>query len=450
MIPETRPPVDSGLLRRVGVWAAAGLVASIVWIVATRRFLVADSAWFLTNMWQSGTFYVPNATRWFGFVASQWVPVLAMALGVSDPNLIATLFGLNLWVNPLLAVAAVWWASGRSAEVTLVTGALVLLLFQTAYVVIDNESSIFFFLAALLVVLTLRRDFSWASLLLLVPMTFTHEVIVIAFTPMLAVLLCWRRGYLEWYGAARYWALVVGLALPSAFALWRALGPDAGPNRGYFIGGAISLPGSPAFDLAVIAFATAGLSAFLPRTRWLRPAFWISSTLLLALPFLLPGVIWPNYHYRARILNGALAFFLFAYLHGRVHWGLRARSLFSVRQLLWLCAVVFAFQAKSTWEWRRHVHLFEARLAEASGVIAFPTEGPMLERRSLQYSWSWLTPVRSIVFQAMESGRVEAIMLNRDTTLWQPFDPRRPDELPRLDPVGVEYGNDLRAPPMGD
>ena len=439
-------PLDARGFRILVGFVTLGAVLSAAAVIATRRFLYADASYFLLNMWESGSFFVPNRSRWVGFVTSQWIPVTAMKLGWRDPGGIATLFGINLWMNPFLSVMIAWWVSGRSREVTLAVLFCELLLFQTTYVVIDNESSVFFWLAALLFILTLRRDFSFWALLLLVPILFTHGVAVLAFAPVLAMLLAWRRGYLEYYGPTRFWSLVAAIALLVALVALRVASPSAGQNRTFFIEGALSLPGSPAVVLSAFAFGSLWWHAFRPKPAWLTGVFWASTGMLLLLPFALPEVVWPFFHYRARVLNAVLALLLFAYLHARVLRHLSPPSRLPSSRVLALVLVLFVFQGKVTWEWHRHMTLFRAELEGARGIAEFPREGPFSEARSRQFSWSWTSPVRSIVFQAMDGGRVDAIMLNADTTLWQPFHPRVPSELPDLSAFGVRYAPELTDP----
>jgi hypothetical protein len=444
ILDDTGASLDHRSFRAIVSCVTASAVLSIVAVIATRRFLYADSSYFLLRMWESGSFFVPNPSRWFAFGVSQWLPVTAMKLGSRDPAAIATLYGANLWLNPLLAVLIAWWTSERSREVTLLVLLGVLFLFQSTYIVLDNESNIFFLLASILFILTLRRDFSYGALALLVPIAFTHEVAALAFSPVLAVLLFRKESYERYYGARRFWSLVTGLAAVVGLVAWHALAPDAGPNRTYFLQGALSLPASPSLVLTTLAFGSLLADALRPGLRGLNAVFWASTTMLLLLPFALPGVLWPFYHYRARILNAVLALLLFLYLHGRTHWRLPSAAALGTRRVLCLATVVFLFQGKVTWEWARHAELFRSELGEARGIVEFPSDGRFSDPRSRQFSWSWTSPVRSIAFQAMAHEEVRAIMLNADTTLWQPFNPRVRAQLPDLSALGISY--DLEDP----
>ncbi len=432
---------DPRTFRSLMVFVALGAGLSIASVIATRRFLYADSSYTLLAMWERESFFIPSPGRWFASIASQWLPVLAMQLGWRNLGGIATLFGLNLWMNPVLAVLAVWWASGRSREITLLVLFCEVFLFQTIYVMIEGESSVSFWLTSILLILTLRKDFAYPVLLLFLPILFTHDSVVAVLAPILAVLLVWRRGYVRYYGAARFWSLVAVLALVVVLISWRAAGPD--PNRAYFLSGALQTPLNPTFVLTALAFGSLFLQVFRPGLAWPPRVFWASTGLLLLLPFALPELIWPFYHYRSRALNAVLAVIVFAYLHGRVHWRLPSPAPLATRSVLALVFVVFAFQGRVTWEWREHMRHFRTELADVRGVIQFPLDGPFADPRSRQFSWSWTTPVRSVVFQAMSEGEVRAIMLNADTARWQPFRPNFAAELPDLSAFGVRYAPEL-------
>jgi hypothetical protein len=236
--------------------------------------------------------------------------------------------------------------------------------------------------------------------------------------------------------------------LVGAVAL-RVLSPSAGPNRTYFLEGALSLPASPSLVLTTVAFGSLLAHAYRPTLSWLTKLFWASTGMLLLYPFVLPDILLPAFHYRARILNAALALLLFAYLHGRLHGRLGTAPQLARGRVLALAVVLFVFKGKVTWEWHRHVGLFRTELAEARGIVDFPLEGAFSERRSSQFSWSWTSPTRSVVFQAIEEGQVRAIMLNADTSVWQPFLPLSGD-MPDLSAFGIWYGSELTgavAPP---
>jgi hypothetical protein len=195
-------PLDASSFRLLVGTVALGAVLSVTAVIATRRFLYADSSYFLLGMWENGSFFVPNYSRWFGFWVTQWLPVLAMKLGLTDLGVLAALYGVNLWMNPALTVLVAWWSSGRSREVTLATLLCVLFLFQNTYLVLDNEASVFFLLVSILLILTLRRDFSYWVLLLFIPILFSHGVAVLAVGPILVALLLWRRRYFSTTGRA--------------------------------------------------------------------------------------------------------------------------------------------------------------------------------------------------------------------------------------------------------
>lgn len=438
--------------RIVMVVLAVGGLLSVTAILLTWRFLYADAAFFLLTMWERGSLFVNADARWFALVASQWLPAAGMALGLRSPEGIALLYGINLWLNPALAVVGVWFVSGGSREATLVAALATLFLFQTTYGFIESEATVFFCVAAVWIALTLRRDFSPWILLLVLLMPFMHETYVLMLAPVLALFLARRRRYEDYYGVWRYRALLVTIGATVAYALASQLvtipsDEFVARNRSYFIGGTLSLGGSPALVLTTLTFVAGVAHSRRPQLTWLTAVFYASAALLLALPFAFPQLIWPYYHYRARILHSAAALLVFAYLHARFVWHTASATAVRVAPFATLALACFLFQARVTWEWQRHQGIFWEELNAARGVVPFPQRGPLAEPRARQFEWSWTTPVRSIVFQAIETGEVRAILLNADTTVWQPFDPRAPGELPDLTALGVRYDSELTRPP---
>jgi hypothetical protein len=424
--------------RALVLFLAGGATASVAWIISSRRFLFADASNFLLKMWVSKSFILPSPGRWFGSIASQWMPVLAMKAGWRDLAGITALYGLNLWINPVLAIAAIWYASRRSAETTMVAMVLVLLLFQTTYAVIESEASVFFLLAIVFFTVVVRRDFPVVGLFLVIPLTFTHEVLVLAFVPALALLLIKKKRMSAHYGEARYWGLVTALFFPAVFSTFLILN-SPGANRSGLVRGALEFPWNRTIQITSVAFLALSLSAFRPQNKWIAWLFGLSSLALLMHPFLEPEWLDPNSHYRFRALNGVLAASFFAYLYARTHGHLAAPKALPVRRFMVLAAVVFVYQGKSTWEWSRHLALFRTALTERPGVRAFPVGSPLDARRSRQFLWGWTTPTRSVVFQAIDNGEIGAIMENRNPRIWQPFSPHDPQALPDLSAYGVRY-----------
>jgi len=71
-------------------------------------------------------------------------------------------------------------------------------------------------------------------------------------------------------------------------------------------------------------------------------------------------------------------------------------------------------------------------LASHQGLVAWAdalNDAPPLERWALRrMSWSWTNPTMSFVLAP--HGRVATIVATRDESLYSPFDPANPDDLP--------------------
>src|SRR5262249_37511887 len=101
------------------------------------------------------------------------------------------------------------------------------------------------------------------------------------------------------------------------------------------------------------------------------------------------------------------------------------------------------WQLAATWRWSSWLGQFQTQLATRQGFVpwdmAFAATGRPTAAEIAATSWTF--PDISIVLAP--AGQVRAIVGNPDPEGWQPFNPRRPEELPRL--PGVDYGLSLAA-----
>ena len=127
---------------------------------------------------------------------------------------------------------------------------------------------------------------------------------------------------------------------------------------------------------------------------------------------------------------------LFAHLSGRL------RLDGTGRRLVLLVAAILAvgqitWQIAATAQWSGRLALFRDVVAGGSGLIPIEQTPLAQQRFGLQavrpLGWSWTDPLLSIVLAP--GGHVAAIV--GAPPGWQPFDPRRPDDLPPL--PGIDY-----------
>jgi hypothetical protein len=99
----------------------------------------------------------------------------------------------------------------------------------------------------------------------------------------------------------------------------------------------------------------------------------------------------------------------------------------------------------ATGRWQAYINDLSTRLAQSHGLIAWEdaltTGDPSRDRDWKLLSADWVMPMMSIVFS--KDGVVSSIVdLPKDMT-FRPFDPAKPETLPRF--RGVDYGPYLEA-----
>jgi hypothetical protein len=99
------------------------------------------------------------------------------------------------------------------------------------------------------------------------------------------------------------------------------------------------------------------------------------------------------------------------------------------------------WQFVATRQWNAYRAALLTDLTEREGLIRFEDScvsgtGDTGDRLS-QFNWNWAMPSLSVALGALNLDAVPAIVENRDVNEWEPFDPRVPEEIPRLEEYGV-------------
>ncbi len=118
--------------------------------------------------------------------------------------------------------------------------------------------------------------------------------------------------------------ILAGVAAGALPSIGRASRPSLAGPRAQLLEAVASLPASPSLVLTCLAFGALVAPAFGRRPGRISSLFWPLALALPALPFLLPELIWPFDHFRARVLNAALALLWLWFIHGRTEGRLAA------------------------------------------------------------------------------------------------------------------------------
>jgi len=259
----------------------------------------------------------------------------------------------------------------------------------------------------------------------------------------LLLLLALRRLVWQWRQKARLdgWTLASMTCLTGAVAAetYWGLFPRDPSNRATGLQGLHQLFGYPQGILllaAVVLFAG-------PRWRSRQLARWGGFALAgLALlwglqPWRSAGNVHANQHADVRLINNLLPMLLAMSPLAASRFRALRFTFDSSRKAAFAAftAAVLVWQAGASWSWSRYLHHFSQVLASSQGYLEpKPTGLP-----DFGFEWGWTNPSLSVVLGAMRREPLRAIVLNASDAGWQPFDPRKSDQLPDFRQYGLAY-----------
>jgi hypothetical protein len=239
------------------------------------------------------------------------------------------------------------------------------------------------------------------------------------------------------------WSLAAALALAASFAvgLWWSLFPKVAQvqARSALLSGIQLMATSP------VAFLLAGALLLLAGPRWFKGgAGRTLGGLLVAGSLTWAGLAWvkpvpmaPMMHYNLRMLNLLLplALGLLPFLASR--WRTFRPTFDAKRRLIFagFALGVLAWQVGSCRAWLGYTTRFSKVLEASRGYVRYADAG----LTQVGFDWSWTMPNMSILLQGLQGRPVTAVVLTPVWYSWQPFDPRIPEQRPRLGRHGVRY-----------
>jgi hypothetical protein len=389
----------------------------------------------------------------------QWPVVLAVRLGVTDLATLARLYTIGCCYLVFASVIASWALLPAARKPLLLFPVLTILVawLASCYAsMVESHALVLWFWPALFALL-FRHLERWWDLVVVVGLSLPMAVLyptVVLLAPVLAGVALWRcrRRALERFGGV-WIAVAIWFVLVTALAAFLIVTPRDTVNRDSFLaqiealaflyvrGEGVNWP----LALALVALPLLLVCAWRPTlaNRWVR--LWLPPYLLLAAftalaPIVAVSSFVPNLQHAARAWEApAVALLLpplFAHLSGRLRLDGTSRRLVLLVVVI-LAAGQITWQIAATAQWSGRLSLFRDVVAGGSGLMPIDAT-PLAQRRiGLQVvkplEWGWTNPLLSIMLAP--GGHVAAIVAARPG--WQPFDPSRPDDLPRL--PGIDY-----------
>jgi hypothetical protein len=431
-------------------------------------YYFSDGAYFFLHIMEARDFIRLNPNRIYAHYATQFLPIGAMKIfGIKEYAVLSYLYGVNLYL-PLVAGLWICYALVRKSNPYLMIFPLLSLfglsMNSMMHLAAGQAHVISSFFWAIIFYMTQKEKYSLKDyiiffILVLVFMKSYESAIFLG--PLLAAISLpeiFRRG-----GDQKlFWTAAAILFVASAvIALREILNPYDAGNKVNFLMSAFKLYRHYPAVLSVSFIAAILFFFFKPSLleRYFYPVVIFSSgvTLLVAFgPLVDPSLIKPSLQYSARVLLAyvvpPMGIFFYFVARGRI-----SVSTATWRRMGILTAILIFGQiswnviAVSQWDGMRRV--FKEELSKHRGLLFF--EDSMLARERVGNQlisplvWPWTVTTLSVLWS--DDGNVSTIITNKpEYAEWGPFDPMRPDSLPKIERFGFSFVNYREAPHIID
>lgn len=451
---------DGSIEPRVRLAAGAILPAALgvaVYAAAALRGLFADGAANLLGMMESGWFIAGwDPPRWTTHVLQEFPAVLAMRWGIDDPEPLGILLGLGMSVVPIAFLVACYFLPPRGSR-----GFFLLPLFLYlagseaagfAGIAEAPMATAYFWFLLFLILFRGGPVARAAAVLAAIPALWLHEAFALL-GPVLtaAAILCLRRDDSSTpVDRAVLGALALWFAAIALYDLYVVYDRVPGARHSFLLATLGGFLLDPDFEewtlrinvpalLGILAAAAIGLLWYRERNRLVERRALVAFGLVSAI--LVVGTLWhgallsPAAQFAARSWGAVMSLPLGALCIGsllRPRWRAVWERPSTVAVLGILAAAQLGWHIVATGFWSDYVRDFRAVLASHQGLVAWedavralpPGERWVLRRMS----WGWTNPAMSFVLAP--HGRVASVVATPDESLYQPFNPADPKDLP--------------------
>ena len=454
---------NDDLISKISI--ALGIYSLVItaYSIYSQTYYFADGGNFFLHMMGTGDFVLLNPNRTHAHYVTQFLPVAAMKIfGIKNYALLSYLYGINLYL-PLIAGLVICYLLVRNTNPYLMLFPLLSLFgvsMNGMMHTVGQGHVISSFFWAIIFYMTQKEKYSLKDsiiffVLVLVFMKSYESALFLG--PVLA-LVSFPRIFRRDGSQKLLWAAATVCFVASVIiALREILHPFDPGNKQNFIMSVFGLyqhyPAvlSMCFILVIVSFLL--MPTLLKKHFSFIQQFLLGLALLVAFsPLAVPGLIKPSLQYNARVLMAyvvpPMGFLFYLITAGRI----------SVSEDTWkrvgiLTAILIfgqiSWQMIAVSQWKGFRHVFKTELSQHRGLLLF--EDSILSRISIgnqlisPFVIGWTVPTMSILWA--DSGNVSTIITaNQDFTTWQPFDPAKIDELPKIEQFGFSYKTYLESP----
>lgn len=451
-IPECLSVLDPQRIkwRNTGIFQIIAFTTLGVFASVTGRYLFADGSLFLLSILETQKVSEFFPTRYFAHFVTQLPPVVVINwFGCRDLQTIGTIYGLSLFLTPVIGLIGSWWAA-RSAPISVLAFPLLSqsILCMTGSLAIFTEDfpAAWLFWCILYLLLfseTLNGIRSVALIACTLLATRTYEsYMLLAWIPLFfacrrAISALSQRKIGEFSACA-----VCGvLLLYSVFiSVWSTVFPRDPQNRTLFANAILDHLRSYSVQFSLLILFGALVVVLIPGIGWkTRSLFWtvaLTDGVFVELgPFVGIHEAWVLQH-TSRV-QGLYVPFLLG-LAAVIYLQSRRETSDSIQRdlrclVLWTSIVTVAFQVNTTICWWQYRNAMATMLSEKQGLISYQAA----YNRPREFDWNWSLCLQSLLIGGMDFGTVRSVVCVPDGTGWQPFDPKVPEKIPDLTSYGV-------------
>lgn len=448
-----------------GLWIVAAILSS--------RCLYADGSHEFVRVLEAQNFVAFMWSRHFAFYIYEFPLVLAIKLGITNLSLLRFAFGLGCFLPWPLAMFCCWRISPKNfwlAVVGCAAGYLNVAIMAVGEHILAHA----LFWPALFVILFARQLNFFAGVVLLTAATgilYSYESEAVLCMP-LALLCLWRA----WQDRKQFRDLtwVVFLTASALYFAGVTIGlcgillPELPENLRGFKSGTVEILWHIGWTFGwTLVWGGVTLAAFFSKkitqiiSKKVTVYFLLVSFLVWGLwPFLLPGKFDNAVQYDNRVLDllVPLALLPVALIaRFRPQW-IETKQRLLVQMAAALLAAQSLWQISATVRWYQDVIGMRRILSAESGIIPLRMtdlmkegmQGHELEAGHIGGRFDWTWPCLSIAIASNTKINslicseffIDPVLQHRDRESfepWQPFDPFKPDTLPKLGHYGISY-----------
>ena len=425
----------------LGMMVLIGLLST--YQALSHLHLFSDGAHVLMNILTTQSIFTPNENRFLSNLLQQFLPFLLIKMGVTDIQVISLVFGLNLYLIPLLSVVISFSILEKEYKgLVLIPLSWLLFVNHNNYAFILSEAyvttAIFWPLITYALFKRLRIGTLWIFYLGVFCLAFTHELAFILISIILLGLLLnsWLTS-----GGLLIKGITVLFTIFCIAISWSNISAIYLDNVTDQISQLASLKQYPLTAVAIIILIYLSLAKVRKSLAVGMLSVFGVMIVLVLIPLLNPyGILYPILHWEQRIL-----ILLSTVILSGVFIGLRlakkelhSSAFWSKVSLLTLVMTISFYQMRMISVWNSYRSSFEMAMDNKVGLVDYHQTNLYRDPKLNQFITPWTTNTTDLILQSFKGNEIKALIWLRED-IWQAWYSSDRNHWPDLRNYGITY-----------